>query len=815
MPATLTGLPRAGKGARMPESVLMMIGLALCAAGALVVVSVVAWMLASRRVSARIAEDVAQRTRQMEQVGRRFKLMVENGWDLTVVLDATGTVDYANSAWIRLLGAARSGLSNKPLLDVVHPRDHDACMELVQEGLQGGAPEPVVLRLQHSDGHWVFVEAVARGLPDVDWKIRQVVLHARDISGRRKALEDLARSEQRFRDFAASSADWLWETDPRLAFTYISPGVMNVMGYDPGELQGMNLLKGLFVEGEDDPARDLIESRVQRQQAWREIEFWTQTKQGERVCLRLSGVPVFDEQQLLLGYRGVASNVTASKLDRENTYRLATTDHLTGLLNRHRFREELTRAIALSRRHHTNGVLVFIDLDRFKEVNDTHGHEAGDKILLGVADILREAVRSTDVVARLGGDEFAIIMHNIAVEQASEKVQYIIERISSLVILYNNSKLAVTMSAGMIPYPQDDRDAEQLLMSADLAMYRAKDMGRNRMYVDVVDAGGERRGSVQAQLQGLERLKEVLETADFQLHYQAIVSAQHRQRPLFEALLRITDADGKFMPPPVFIEAAEHFGLIQQLDLAVIERVFQTQQDLMKDDVEVDVSINLSSRSLGDPEVMEALKQLMTDYAVAPNRIVLEVTETMALHDPAQMRDVGEIHKFITELRALGFRFALDDFGTGFTSFRYLKVLDVDVVKIDGEYVKDLLTSDEDRLFVKTMCELCRGLGIQTVAEFVENEAVMDVLIELGVDYGQGWHFAKPGPDLAGLTQTFTGRIMGDFRGDKGEIEAKLKELVKPSGKELKAGKGETSKPKGMLTKLRGGKKKPAVAANG
>lgn len=813
MRRTLSGLAAGGKGARVPESGLMMVGIFLCVAGGLLAVSTTAWWLASRRVSARIAEDVAQRTRQMEQVGRRFKLMVENGWDLTVILDAAGMVDYANSAWMRLLGAARAGLGGKPLLEVVHPRDHDACLELIREGLQGGAPEPVVLRLQHSDGHWVYVEAAARGLPDVDWKIRQVVLHARDISGRRKALEDLARSEQRFRDFAASSADWLWETDPRLAFTYVSPGVMNVLGHEPSDLQGMNLLQGLFMDGEDDPARDLIESRVQRQQAWREIEFWTQTKQGERVCLRLSGVPVFDEQQLLLGYRGVASNVTASKLDRENTYRLATTDHLTGLLNRHRFREELTRAIALSRRHHTSGVLVFIDLDRFKEVNDTHGHEAGDKILLGVADILREAVRSTDVVARLGGDEFAIIMHNIVLEQASEKVQHIIERISSLVIPYNNAKLAVTMSAGMIPYPQDDRDAEQLLMSADLAMYRAKDMGRNRMYVDVADAGGERRGSVQVQLQGLERLKEVLESADFQLHYQAIVPVQHRQRPLFEALLRITDAEGKFMPPPLFIEAAEHFGLIQQLDLAVIERVFQTQQELMRDGVEVDVSINLSSRSLGDPEVMDKLKQLTADYAVDPNRIVLEVTETMALHDPAQMRDVAEIHKFITELRALGFRFALDDFGTGFTSFRYLKVLDVDVVKIDGEYVKDLLTSEEDRLFVKIMCELCRGMGIQTVAEFVENEAVMDVLIELGVDHGQGWHFAKPGPALPALAHTFTGRVMADFKGDKATIEARLAQPVTPAGKSLSA--EAPVKAKGVLAKLRGGKKAPAAAANG
>jgi diguanylate cyclase (GGDEF)-like protein/PAS domain S-box-containing protein len=604
----------------------------------------------------------------------------------------------------------------------VHPQDKEAFSAALEAVVREGRPTELSCQLATLAGPWLAVELTAHGLPGPDWVVRDVVLHARDVSQRQAMLATLARSEQRFRDFAASSADWLWETDGVGRFTYISPGVANVLGYEPEELQGRGQLDVLF-SAEDDPVRELMISRTERRQAYRELEFWTNSKgkQGgavrnqNRVCLRVSGVPIFDSRQEFLGYRGAASNITASKMERDQVYRLATTDHLTGLLNSLRFKEELERAVALARQHHTQGVVLFIDLDRFKEVNDTHGHEAGDAILQGIADILRESVRTTDVVARRGGDEFSIIMHNITVADATQKVQRMIDAVKAFGLDYNGTYLTVTMSVGMVPYPFAEGASEaatpptetlngvadHLLMSADLAMYKAKDMGRNRLFVDAADATSETVGSVRAQLKWLERLRDCLETEEFELHYQAIVPAHNKVwpagRPLAEALLRIYDEQGKVGSPALYIDAAEHYGLIQQLDLAVVKRVFQTQMALMAEGLGVDISINLSCRTLGDPAVLPKLKHLLATYPIEPSRIVFEVTETMALHDPAQMRDLEDIKAFITSLRSLGFRFALDDFGTGFTSFRYLKLLDVDIVKIDGEYVKNIVDDTTDK----------------------------------------------------------------------------------------------------------------------
>lgn len=746
----------------------------------------VAW--SQQNIAYAIQRQVVERTNELEHAGRRFRLITDNAYDLIAITGTGGTLDYINSAFHRVLGYNRDELRGQNFLTLVHPADVEMVKQAMREVIDGKSMTEYNLRMRHKRGDWTYMEAVTKALHTSDWAVSSLVTHCRDVTSRKQSADELARSEQRFRDLANSSADWLWEVDGDLKFTYVSPGVAGVLGCKPEEMVGTELNE-LF-DADNAEAKDQIIQRIKRNQSYREVEFWTRSRQNERVCLRMSGVPVFNEQRAFSGYRGAATNVTAAKLDRDNMYKLATTDHLTSLLNRRRFMEELERSVSLARRHKTKGVLMFIDLDRFKEINDTHGHEAGDKILTGIADILKDSVRSTDIVARLGGDEFGIIMHNIPLNQAQDKMQKTVDRINQFSVEYNGANLNVTMSVGMIVYPQEDRASENLIMNADLAMYRAKDMGRNRMYVEE-DTDEVTQDSVREQLKWVERLRVCLEEGDFEMYYQPIVSVKKRHRPLFEALLRIYDEDGKAGSPAIYIDAAEHFGLIQRLDLSVIERCLKTQAELQAEGVAMDVSINLSSRTLGDPEVMVTLRNLLAQYThLDTSRIIFEVTETVALHDPAAMRDLGEIHAFITELRGMGFRFALDDFGSGFTSFSYLRVLKVDVVKIDGEFIKDLDSSVTDRLFVKSIAGLAQGLNIQTVAEFIENDGVLERVVKMGLDYAQGYHLGRPSDNIRQMVKDYTGKVVMDFHSKNAD---KIKDITL-SGTEKKPVKKITQK---------------------
>ncbi len=715
------------------------------------------------RMQSKVSREVVLRTKELEDLTARFKTISDNAYDLIALLSQDHNFDYVNLAYTRLLGYQSLELKGKSIFDFVHESDHDLVESHLADKTESPRKKDITFRLKKHDGSFLHVETVIKELTLEEDDEPVLVMHCRDVTARKQYADQLARSEQRFRDFAESSSDWLWEIDADGLFNYVSPGVKETLGYTSNEMIGSFTFDRLF-NANNDTTRALIESRIERHQPYRDIEFWTRSKSGDQVCLRMSGVPIFDERGNFTGYRGAASNTTASKLDRQNMFRLATTDSLTNLLNRTRFMEELDRTLGLAKRHKTSGVLLFIDLDRFKEVNDTHGHEAGDALLKSVADVLERNVRTTDVVARLGGDEFGVIMHNIDTDRAREKVDKIIEDINSLRIDFKGIKLQATMSIGVVTYPQEDRDTASLIMSADLAMYRAKDMGRNRAYIDDHGGADDGRDSIREQLKWVERLRKALQDGDFEMHYQPLVPSHKTQRPLFEALIRLRDENGDLGAPGIFIDAAEHFGLIQELDLAVVNRCFEQQLEMKKQGFEYDVSINLSGRSIGDHQMIETLKDNLKNHEdLNPGNFIFEVTETAALHDPSAYRDIGQIREFMNELHDMGFRFALDDFGTGFSSFAYIKQLKIDVLKIDGSFIRSITTSKNDQLFVRSISDLAKGMGIKTVAEFVEDEKILNKLNELGIDYAQGYYLSRPEGDVKSLHQRFVGKNYHDF----------------------------------------------------
>ena len=716
----------------------------------LLVTLVLVWTLWSQySVARRVRDEVIARTKELEQASRRFRLITDNAYDLIAITTLTGDFEYINSAYNRVLGFSKQNVTGRNVSDFVHADDVIYVRQALEAVVNGRPVSEVSFRVQSKKNEWVYLEAVAKGIHDSSWNQTGIVMHCRDVTARKKYADELARSEKRFKDFADSSADWLWEVNKNFVFSYVSPGVKSTLGYTPEDMMGRTMFDALFASG-DDAARELLEGLAKRHQPYRELEFWTRTKMGERVCLRLSGIPVFDQEGNFDGYRGAATNITSSKVDRENMLRLATTDHLTGLLNRNRFMEELEHTIALARRHNTQGVVLFIDLDRFKAVNDTHGHEAGDEVIRSIANILKKSVRSTDVVSRLAGDEFAVIMHNVDTKQAQEKVNEIIDRVNKMRVEYKGAKLQVTMSVGMIGYPQSGKDASQLLTSADLAMYRAKDMGRNRLYIDEgLLTSSKTSATVREQLEWIDRLRTALDEDKFEMHYQPIVPCGKDKHTIYEALIRLRDEEGNLGAPALFIDAAEHFGMIRDLDRAVVERCIKKQVELEKQGKPVVFSINLSGMSFGDDELLQHMKKFFKKHKADPTKFIFEVTETAA------MRDIDEAREFVSELKKMGSKFALDDFGVGFSSFFYIKHLEVDYIKIDGSYIKNLDSSAEDRLFVKSLVDLATGLGIETVAEFVENQAILDQLERMDVTYVQGYHLSRPEEDIDGLFATF------------------------------------------------------------
>jgi diguanylate cyclase (GGDEF)-like protein/PAS domain S-box-containing protein len=413
-------------------------------------------------------------------------------------------------------------------------------------------------------------------------------------------------------------------------------------------------------------------------------------------------------------------------------------DVLTGLANRRRFDSELQRHLERCRRHGPAGAVVLLDLDRFKQVNDTLGHNAGDQLLVSVASVLRRAVRQTDVVARLGGDEFAVLLTDGGQEAAQRVAQHIVDRVSEFAATLDGVRRRVTASVGAVTFAAAKEQAVDILALADMTMYDAKEAGRNR--AAVLDEGEGRPPRMSAHLQWESRLEEALEHDRFELHLQPILDLRRNRISSAEVLLRLREEDGEVVPPSRFLYIAERVGLMPRLDSWVVDRSLELLARLREHDPEFQLEVNLSGHSIGNSDVERAIVEALSRHRVDPCALILEITETAAVSD------VGLAREFAQRMTQLGCRFALDDFGAGFGSFYYLKHLVFDFVKIDGEFVANSHFSRVDRTILRSIVGIARDLGKQTVAEFVAEPEVLQVVRAEGVDHAQGYMIGKPVP---------------------------------------------------------------------
>ena len=563
----------------------------------------------------------------------------------------------------------------------------------------------------------------------------QLAAARRTLKEKRRIIQLLLESESRYRDLVETSHDLIWTTDALGRFTYLNNACVELLGLRPRDLLGR-----CFFDFEARPQhvsnRRFLSALRKNGEVKNYLTHLISTDGTDR-WVGINARVSHDEEGRIVGLRGTARNVTEQHDAALEIERLAMHDGLTGLPNRVSLQKALEAAFADGEK----GSVALLDVDHFKYINDNFGHRAGDQLLVAIGGLLKDMVKEENVqVYRLGGDEFALHLPDALRGDAS----HIGERALTALRHYKfpvpgqGCLSTLTGSIGVATYPFQGADVATLLSNVDIAMYQAKDNGRNR--VRLHDHNPDDLRGTHKRVHWARELREVLDENRVMLCSQPVVRLTDRTAVHQEILVRILDRNGSMVLPGQFIEVAESLGMAQEIDLRVVSKVIDVLQGPEYRGRKSRFFVNLSRTSISDPHWVRRFHNMLAAARIDHSQLVFEITETAA------MSSVDVTQEFITQMKGMGCRFALDDFGAGFSSFYFLKRFDVDYLKIDGSFVRDLATDNASRLFVRALCDVASGLNKQVVAEWVEDQAVMDILVEMGVQYGQGFLFARPQP---------------------------------------------------------------------
>jgi diguanylate cyclase (GGDEF)-like protein/PAS domain S-box-containing protein len=669
-----------------------------------------------------------------------FEALAQTLPDVTIV--HTDKILFANSAAADLFGVERDTLLGKPVTDLMRPAYRAIVRRDVLSQLEEVNPTNTVeVQLISSEELELWAE-LHTTVVDFDGQ-RALMTVARDISHRKSMEASLGRGKLQARITLESIGEGVITTDTAGIIDYMNEAAEKLTAASRTLGIGKRLTDLIALVDENDreslgdPVQQCLNERRRISLGRRGLML---TKQGERECsIELTASPIRSASGAVAGCVIIFHDVTEIRgLTRQMSYQ-ASHDALTGLVNRVEFERRLESALKSARGTDVGHVVCFLDLDRFKTVNDTSGHLAGDNLLREIATLLKEKVRDSDTVARLGGDEFALLLIGCPLEKARQIADDVCHAVADYRFVWHDQIFDIGVSIGLVEIGHESGSAENVLGAADSACYVAKQHGRGRVHV--YSARDEIVARQRGEIQWLQRLQQALKENQFELFVQPIISVAGRVKegPAIEVLLRMREENGEVILPSQFLDSAARYQLMSHIDRWVVQATLTAiASGSLRLPDERSCSINLSGQTLGDEDFLEFVVEALDHTGVMPSQLCFEIPES------AVVTNLDHAHRFINVLHGIGCRFALDDFGSGIGSFSNLKFLDIDYLKIDGAYIRDLETDSVNHAMVTAMIKLARTLDFQIVAEQVEDQASFDTVREMGVDFVQGFVIERP-----------------------------------------------------------------------
>jgi diguanylate cyclase (GGDEF)-like protein/PAS domain S-box-containing protein len=664
----------------------------------------------------------------------RYRALVDGLPDTAVFLVGTDMhVEFGAGQTLHDGALAPAQLIGRHVGAILPLPESTALADACAAALGGDERSLDIVSPEHGHALWLRTSPLRSDDPG---QVGGAMLIVQDIRPRVEREREIGEAQERFRRAFEDAPIGMAVATLDGRFLEVNQALCAITGYSAAELTGTTF--SIITHPEDVPA-DL---EVMRRLIAGEVSSSVDEKRylrpdGSLVWVARSVTLVRDAEGRPLHLLDQIQDVTERRRFEHELRQLADHDPLTGLLNRRRFEQELDRHVAEVARYGPRGALLVLDLDHFKYVNDALGHHAGDELILAVAALLQDRLRATDTLARLGGDEFAVLLPHADAGEAEHVAQTLVRAVrEQATVTAGGRRRQVTTSVGIAPFGRPGVDGEELLIEADLAMYEAKEAGRDR-YV-VVSPDAQRPARIRARVSWLDRIRTALDDDAFVLYAQPIRDLRSGRIRQHELLLRMRGEDGDVIAPAAFLPLAERFGLAPEIDRWVVGRAIAL---LAADrDGAIALSINLSGPSLNDTTLLRLIETQVAETGIDPRRLTFEITETAAV------ANVPLARRFAERLMQLGCRFALDDFGSGFGSFYYLKHLPFDFLKIDGEFVSGCLTNRTDQLVIEAVVRIARGLGKETIAEFVSSPQLEAFMREQGVDHAQGFEVGRPVP---------------------------------------------------------------------